>query len=46
MLTTILDVLGALLLVGFAFLVWPPAALAAAGVLCLVGSWALTRSRS
>lgn len=43
MLTTVLDLAGVALLVAFAAIVWWPAALAAAGVACLVLSWRLTR---
>lgn len=38
MLTTVLDLLGAVCLVGFAYLLFPPAALAVAGVLFLLAS--------
>jgi uncharacterized membrane protein len=38
MLTTVLDLLGAACLVGFAYLLFPPAALAVAGVLFLLAS--------
>lgn len=41
--TTALDVIGAALLVSFAFLVWPPAALAVAGVACLLASRAIEK---
>lgn len=43
MLTTALDVLGAALLVAFAFCVWPAAALGTAGALLLVASWRAAR---
>jgi hypothetical protein len=43
MLTTILDIAGALLLIAFAFIIWWPLALAAAGILCLLASFLLTR---
>lgn len=39
MLTTALDVVGALLLSVFAFFIWPPAALAVVGLACFVASW-------
>lgn len=42
MLTNVLDVVGALLLVLFAFLVWPPLAVLSGGVLCLLVSWRLS----
>lgn len=38
-LTTALDLLGVALLVAFAFFVWEPLALLAAGVGCLAASW-------
>lgn len=38
MLSTVLDVLGAVCLVGFAYLLFPPAALAVAGTLFLLAS--------
>lgn len=41
--STVLDVVGALMLVAFAFFIWPPAALAAAGGLCLLVSWQMSR---
>lgn len=44
-LTTALDLAGLLLLVVFAGVVWLPAALAAAGLACLVASWALAGKR-
>lgn len=44
-LTTALDLAGLLLLVLFAGIIWPPAALAAAGLACLVASWALAGRR-
>jgi len=43
MLTTVLDIVGALLIVGFAFLIWWPLALLAGGLLCLLMSFLLTR---
>lgn len=43
MLTTALDLLGAALLVAFAFFVWPPAALGVGGVLLLAASWRAAR---
>lgn len=42
MLTTILDVLAALLVVAFAFFVWPPLALLAGAAVLLAASWALS----
>lgn len=42
-LTDVLDVLGIALLIGFAFLVWPPAALAVAGFSILAASFFLSR---
>ena len=45
MLTTILDVLAALLVVAFAFCVWPPLALLAGAVALLAASWALSGGR-
>jgi hypothetical protein len=39
MLSTILDLLGAACLIGFAYLLFPPAALAVAGFLCLAASY-------
>lgn len=42
MLTTILDVLAALLVVAFAFFVWPPLALLAGAGALLAASWALS----
>lgn len=41
--TTVLDILGALLLIAFAAVLFWPAALAVAGVLCLVASWRLSQ---
>ena len=38
MLTSLLDLAGAACLVAFAYFVWPPVALAAAGVLLLIAS--------
>lgn len=43
MLTTILDLVGAALIVAFAFFVWWPLALLAAGGLCLLASFLHTR---
>lgn len=43
MLTTILDLLGIALLVGFAYVLFAPAALAVAGLACLVLSYRMTR---
>jgi hypothetical protein len=37
--TTMLDFLGAVCLVAFAYFAWPPAAFAVAGVLLLAASW-------
>jgi uncharacterized membrane protein len=42
-LTDVLDVLGIVLLVAFAFLIWPPAALAVAGAAILAASFFLSR---
>lgn len=39
MLSTVLDLLGAVCLIGFAYLIFPPAALATAGLLCLAASY-------
>lgn len=44
-LTTLLDLIGAGLLVAFGFLVWPPAALLVAGVLVLYASQILAARR-
>lgn len=41
--TDVLDVLGVLALVAFAYLIWPPAALAVAGVAFLAASFLLSR---
>lgn len=41
--TTVLDVLGALCLIGFAYLLFPPAALAVTGALLLLASWRASR---
>lgn len=41
--TTVLDILGALLLAALAFFVWPPLALGVLGVSCLVASWVAQR---
>ena len=41
--THVLDALGALALIGFAFLIWPPLALAVFGVLALALSWLRAR---
>lgn len=43
MFTTLLDILGAAMLVGFAYIVWPPAALLVAGAFLLLISWRRTR---
>ena len=43
MVTTALDLLGALCLVAFAYLVFPPAALLVAGVGLLLASWKAAR---
>ena len=43
--TTVLDVVGVVLVAAFAFLVWPPLALLVAGGACLFVSWAWDRSR-
>ena len=43
MVSTVLDVLGALLVAAFAFCVWPPAALLVLGVGCLLVSWQSSR---
>ncbi len=45
MLTTIMDVLAALLVVAFAFFVWPPLALLAGAVALLAASWRLSGGR-
>lgn len=45
MLTTLLDLLGAALIVAFAVILWPPLGLAVAGVFCLTASWVATRTR-
>lgn len=37
--STLLDLLGLACLIGFAFLVWPPAALLVAGAAALLVSW-------
>lgn len=42
MLTTLLDLLGLLLLAAFAWFVWPPATLAVLGIGALLASWRLT----
>lgn len=39
MLTTVLEIVGVLLLIAFAALVWWPSALAVAGVCCLAAAW-------
>lgn len=43
--TTYLDVMGVTLLCLLAYAIWPPAVLGAAGVACLLISWALTQQR-
>jgi len=43
MLTTILDIAGAALIVTFALIIWWPLGLLAAGLLCLLASFLLTR---
>lgn len=43
MLTTLLDIAGALLLALFAFFVWPPAALLVLGASALLVSWRIER---
>lgn len=46
MLTTVLDLVGALLIAAtLAFLVWPPLALVAAGAVCLLASFLIQRRR-
>ncbi len=45
MLTTVLDVLAALLVVAFAFFVWAPLALLAGAVVLLAASWRLEGGR-
>ena len=42
MLTTVLDLLALVCLVAFAYLLWPPAALAVAGVALLMVSYRLS----
>jgi hypothetical protein len=44
-LTTVLDVVGVVLVAAFAFLVWAPLALLVAGLACLFASWSWDRSR-
>lgn len=39
MVTTILDILGALSLTAGAFFIWPPLALIVFGAACLLASW-------
>lgn len=41
--TTYLDIMGVTLLCLFAYAIWPPAVLLAAGVCALLISWALSR---
>ena len=43
--TTILDLLGALLMVAFAFIVWPPLALLIGGAVLLLASWRIEGGR-
>jgi hypothetical protein len=43
--TTLLDLLGALLLVVFAFIVWPPLALLIGGAMLLLASWRIEGGR-
>ncbi|NYD43941.1 hypothetical protein [Nocardioides panaciterrulae] len=43
MLTTALDLLGVACLAGFAWFVWPPAALLVVGAVALLVSWRSTR---
>lgn len=40
--TTLLELVGVLLIVGFAAVVWWPSALLVAGLACLAASWSLT----
>ena len=44
-LTSVMDIVGACLLVAFAWFVWPPAALAVGGVALLAASFAVTSGR-
>lgn len=46
MLTTALDLCGALLLAAFAWFVWPPLVLLVGGVAALVISWQAERRRA
>lgn len=41
--TTVLDLIGIVCLVAFAWCVWPPAALLVAGVAAVVASWVAQR---
>jgi len=41
--TDVLDILGLLALIGFAFLVWPPAALLVLGIVLLLASFMRAR---
>jgi hypothetical protein len=41
--TDLLDIIGGLSLIAFAFLIWPPLALALFGAACLMASWRRTR---
>lgn len=41
--TDVLEILGVLCLVGFAFLIWPPAAIGVAGVALISSSYFLSR---
>jgi hypothetical protein len=41
--TDVLEVLGVLCLVAFAFLIWPPAAIAVGGVALIAASFFITR---
>ncbi len=43
MVTTILDVLGVLLLAAFAWFAWPPAALLVLAVALLLASWRMSK---
>lgn len=45
MLTTLLDLLGVALLVGFAYILFAPSALLVGGLACLVLSYRMTRTR-
>lgn len=44
--TTIIEALGVLLLAGFAFALWPPAALAVIGTACLLASWRIETAKA